>query len=65
MFGKARVKQKTGHIKSKAWLDMLTGETVEKANTRVDEHSHIDYGVYQREVDENGTEMLRRVEWKK
>lgn len=49
-------------IHSKAWLDMLTGESVEKANTRVDEKSQIDYSFYERQINEQtGEEKMVKV----
>lgn len=53
--------KKHNNIRSKAWLDLLTGEKVEKANTRVDEKSSIKYEYLERYTDEKTGEQQMRV----
>ena len=59
MLGKKEKQPK--RIKSKAWLDLLTGETEEKAGTRVDNMSSINYSVQERYTDEEGIERMKEV----
>lgn len=59
MFGKKSKEPK--RIKSKAWLDLLTGETEEKAGTRVDDMSSINYSIQEKYTDEEGVERMREV----
>lgn len=57
MFGKSEKR-----IKSKQWLELLRGENVEKANTRVDEKSSINYEYLERQTDpKTGEEKLVRI----
>lgn len=59
-------KKQENRIRSKAWLDLLTGEKIEKANTRVDAKSNISYDYYERVIDDNtGEEQMRKIKWKK
>lgn len=58
MFGQ---KKQPKRIKSKAWLDLLTGETENKAGTRVDEQSSISFNIQERYTDEEGVERMREV----
>lgn len=58
MFKKSKEKKR---VVSQSWVDLLTGEKVEKAALRDDEKSSIKYAVYKRKKDENGGEYLQEV----
>lgn len=54
-------------IKSKAWLDLLKGEEVDRAATRVAEKSHITTSIVDVDYTKNGDKMYKErsiKEWK-
>ena len=59
MFKNKRNKKR---VKSQSWLDLLTGEKVEKAALRDEQKSSISYAIYKRKKDKDGAEYLQEVE---
>lgn len=55
------MKNKKGKIKSKGWLDMLTGVETRRPNTLIKEKSNTEFGFFEMRQDKDGEYKMEAV----